>query len=115
MYKDLFFQKLGNQTACIGIVGLGYVGLPLLLRFAEAGFPVLGFDIDPQKVDKLNNGESYIGSSGLIMADYPGHNLKSLLHKAFSAKVRFWTPFSGQKLVSTVVQGFQVFWTFSPA
>lgn len=42
-------------------MGLGYVGLPLMLRFTEVGFPVLGFDIDEVKVAKLNNGESYIG------------------------------------------------------
>lgn len=53
-------DKLRDKTAIIGIVGLGYVGLPLSLRFAEAGYQVLGFDIDPAKTEQLNNGKSYI-------------------------------------------------------
>jgi UDP-N-acetyl-D-glucosamine dehydrogenase len=44
----------------IAIIGLGYVGLPLGLRFAESGVPVLGLDVDPSKVDAINNGRSYI-------------------------------------------------------
>src|ERR1035438_717261 len=44
----------------IGIVGLGYVGLPLALQFARGGVEVTGFDIDPEKIRKLNRGESYI-------------------------------------------------------
>jgi UDP-N-acetyl-D-glucosamine dehydrogenase len=52
--------RIENRTAVVGIVGLGYVGLPLTLRYAYAGFKVIGFDIDPDKVDKLNRGESYI-------------------------------------------------------
>ncbi len=52
--------KISNKTARIGIVGLGYVGLPLVIRFAEEGFHVLGFDVDEQKVGMLNNGKSYI-------------------------------------------------------
>src|SRR5271163_2125668 len=52
-------QKLDNRTAHIGIIGLGYVGLPLALLFAEEGFPVTGFDIDPTKVGTLNGGGSY--------------------------------------------------------
>jgi UDP-N-acetyl-D-glucosamine dehydrogenase len=53
-------RKLENRTAVIGIVGLGYVGLPLMLRYAHVGFKVLGFDIDPDKVCRLNHGQSYI-------------------------------------------------------
>ena len=56
-------QLLGRiqaRTAKVGIIGLGYVGLPLALLFNEAGFPVTGFDIDPEKVKALNNGRSYI-------------------------------------------------------
>lgn len=52
--------RLRERTAVIGIVGLGYVGLPLTLRYAEAGFRVLGIDIDTSKVEHLNRGESYI-------------------------------------------------------
>ena len=53
-----FFKKTGLK---VGVVGCGYVGLPLGLRFAEAGHHVVGFDTDPGKVDKLNRGKSYIG------------------------------------------------------
>ncbi len=53
-------QKLTNKQAIIGIVGLGYVGLPLTIRFCEVGYKVIGFDIDPEKVTVLNAGKSYI-------------------------------------------------------
>ena len=59
--KEQLILKIQEHKAVIGIVGLGYVGLPLMLRFTEVGFPVLGFDIDEAKVAKLNKGESYIG------------------------------------------------------
>ena len=58
--KQSAIGKFRDKTATIGIVGLGYVGLPLMLRYAETGFKVLGFDIDAEKVDKLNKGETYI-------------------------------------------------------
>jgi len=56
-------QRLGslkNRTAKVGVIGLGYVGLPLSLLFAEAGFKVTGFDIDERKVNDLEAGRSYI-------------------------------------------------------
>ena len=53
-------DKIENRQATVGILGLGYVGLPLALAFSKAGFPVLGFDVDNSKVDQLNRGESYI-------------------------------------------------------
>jgi UDP-N-acetyl-D-glucosamine dehydrogenase len=53
-------KKLEDRTARIGIIGLGYVGLPLALLFSEERFPVTGFDIDPAKVETLNSGGSYI-------------------------------------------------------
>ena len=59
--KETLIRKIKERQAIIGIVGLGYVGLPLMLRFTEVGFAVLGFDIDEVKVAKLNSGESYIG------------------------------------------------------
>ena len=49
-----------TRKARIGIVGMGYVGLPLALLFSEERFPVTGFDIDARKVEKLNQGDSYI-------------------------------------------------------
>ncbi len=53
-------EKIGNRTATVGVIGLGYVGLPLVLEFAKAGFPVTGFDLDPAKIRALSEGTSYI-------------------------------------------------------
>lgn len=54
-------ERIRSRTACVGVIGLGYVGLPLAQLFAKAGFRLLGFDCDPDKVIRLNRGESYIG------------------------------------------------------
>jgi UDP-N-acetyl-D-glucosamine dehydrogenase len=62
--KEALLEKIRTKEAIIGIAGLGYVGLPLMLRFAEAGFRVLGFDIDASKVGLINRGESYIKHIG---------------------------------------------------
>ena len=59
-FAPFLSRKIENRDAVIGVIGLGYVGLPLVLRFTEEGFHVLGFDIDAFKVDKLNQGQSYI-------------------------------------------------------
>jgi len=53
-------QKIKDKKAVVGVVGLGYVGLPLLMEFVERDFTTIGFDIDQRKVDKLNAGKSYI-------------------------------------------------------
>jgi UDP-N-acetyl-D-glucosamine dehydrogenase len=53
-------KKILDRSARIGIIGLGYVGLPEAVMFAQAGFPVTGFDVDPERVNKVNAGESYI-------------------------------------------------------
>lgn len=58
--KSILIQKLNNKKATIGIVGLGYVGLPLMLRYCEVGYKVIGFDIDKCKIASLRNGKSYI-------------------------------------------------------
>ena len=58
--KNKLLDKIKSKEAVIGIVGLGYVGLPLMLRFCESGYKVLGFDIDENKVEQLNAGRSYI-------------------------------------------------------
>ncbi len=59
MIKQLL-QKIESKKAVIGVVGLGYVGLPLVREFARAGLKVIGFDVDPAKVRKLMAGRSYI-------------------------------------------------------
>src|SRR5690606_7046361 len=58
--KQASIAKFKNKEALIGILGLGYVGLPLMLRYNAIGFRVLGIDIDESKVAKLNAGQSYI-------------------------------------------------------
>jgi len=58
--KNKLLTKINDNSATIGIIGLGYVGLPLVIRFAEENFKVIGFDIDSVKCSTLNSGKSYI-------------------------------------------------------
>src|SRR5215467_12994557 len=60
MIREELLEKIKSHRAKIGVVGLGYVGLPLVLRFGEEKFSIMGFDVDTEKVRKLNAGESYI-------------------------------------------------------
>ena len=53
-------EKIATKTLRVAVIGLGYVGLPLAITFAEAGFHVTGIDVDQQKIDRVNSGESYI-------------------------------------------------------
>jgi len=57
-------SKIASKSAVVGIIGMGYVGLPLANAFWRAGFPVLGFDVDPPKIEKLNRGENYLSHLG---------------------------------------------------
>lgn len=57
---ETLIKRFETRRAVVGIVGLGYVGLPLMLRFQAVGFRVLGIDVDPRKIQKLNEGQSYI-------------------------------------------------------
>lgn len=57
-------EKIKNNQAVVGVIGLGYVGLPLMAAFARAGFPVIGFDVDPKKVAALHRGENYLKHLG---------------------------------------------------
>jgi UDP-N-acetyl-D-glucosamine dehydrogenase len=57
-------DRISGRTAVVGVIGQGYVGLPLALVFAEAGFHVIGFDVDPAKVSAIERGESYIKHIG---------------------------------------------------
>jgi len=60
-------QRIASKQAVVGVIGLGYVGLPLALVFEEAGFAVLGFDVDAKKPEALNRGERE--------ASYSSHSL----------------------------------------
>ena len=72
--KDQLLAKINARHAVVAIVGLGYVGLPLAVAFAERGFPVIGIDIDDRKVASLNRGESYV-------QDIPSARLAALVPK----------------------------------
>ena len=58
--KNKLKKLIKSKKAKIGVIGLGYVGLPLVIRFLEEGFPVVGFDVDKKKVESLNKRKSYI-------------------------------------------------------
>ena len=60
MSNSQLVKKLNDRSAVISVIGLGYVGLPLMLRFVEVGYRVIGIDIDPEKIERLLRGESYI-------------------------------------------------------
>lgn len=83
MVKEEIKQKIADKTACIGVIGLGYVGLPLIVEFALKGFPTIGFEVDQKKVDELNKGNSHI-------VDVPSENVqKSLESGKFNATTDF--------------------------
>jgi UDP-N-acetyl-D-glucosamine dehydrogenase len=76
-------EKIRSKTAVVGVIGLGYVGLPLVAGFGEGGFRVLGFDVDEEKVASLEAGRSYV-------AHFPDRILEDLhRRKTFSATADF--------------------------
>ena len=64
MDTKTYLEKIENKTARVGVIGLGYVGIPLVLEFGRQGYHVLGFDVDPVKVKMINAGQSYIKHIG---------------------------------------------------
>ena len=58
--SESLLQAIQNKTAKVGVIGLGYVGLPLIDAFVNKGFTCIGYDVDTKKVDDLNAGRSYI-------------------------------------------------------
>ncbi len=80
--KQQLINKLTEKAAVIGVVGLGYVGLPLALRYAEAGYQVLGFDVDPEKINKITAGTTYI-------KHIPDQAIRSAVDNAFKATTDF--------------------------
>jgi UDP-N-acetyl-D-glucosamine dehydrogenase len=91
-HADDLRNRIASRTARVGVVGLGYVGLPLAVEFAEAGFSVTGIDIDARKVADLNRGESYI-------QDVPTAVLKRLVE---SGKLRATTDFAAVASLDTI-------------
>ena len=59
--KETLIKKIENHEIVVGVVGLGYVGLPLAVEKAKAGFKTIGFDVQQEKVDLVNQGHNYIG------------------------------------------------------
>ncbi len=59
--KDMLLNKIDKREIVVGVIGLGYVGLPLAVEKAKSGFKTIGFDVQSKKVDMVNNGENYIG------------------------------------------------------
>lgn len=72
--KEQLLDRILDKTAVIGIAGLGYVGLPLAVEFGNAGYRVIGIDVMADKVDKINNKESYV-------QDVPGEAVAELVEK----------------------------------
>ena len=72
MIKDELKQKILDRSAVVGVIGLGYVGLPLIVEFGLKGFRGVGFEVDVKKADGINAGESYI-------VDVPSENLRKCL------------------------------------
>jgi UDP-N-acetyl-D-glucosamine dehydrogenase len=58
--KQVLLDKIADRSARVGVIGLGYVGLPLVVEFGHSGFTSTGFEVDPRKADAINRGESYI-------------------------------------------------------
>src|SRR3954471_11743255 len=70
MIKNEIISLINDKSACIGVIGLGYVGLPLAAEFAANGFKSTGFEVDEKKAAQINAGHSYI-------ADVPSEAIKS--------------------------------------
>src|SRR5579859_1566574 len=82
-------EKIRTRQAKVGIVGLGYVGLPLAVEFAKAGFEVTGIDLSDSKTTRVNDGDSYIG-------DIPSSTLRPLVESGkLKATGLFRDPRSG--------------------
>src|SRR5258708_4359164 len=75
-------ERIQAKAACVGIIGLGYVGLPLARAFSTAGFRVLGFDIDPHKISRLTEKRSYI-------AQIPDADIARMRDSGFEATDRY--------------------------
>ncbi len=95
-YKESLHQKLIERRAVVGIVGLGYVGLPLAVEFAEAGFRVLGVDVDSSKVERIMRGESYI-------ADVTAARIQTLVAAGRLCASTFYADLSAADAISVCV------------
>src|SRR5579875_3458191 len=90
--KQALREKIASHSLRVAVIGLGYVGLPLATTFAEAGYDVTGIDVDQQKVDLANSGESYI-------SDISSETLQRLVG---SGCLRFTTDFAALQEIDAV-------------
>jgi UDP-N-acetyl-D-glucosamine dehydrogenase len=91
-HSETLRRKIETRQAQVGVVGLGYVGLPLVVEFAQAGFCVTGIDVQQSKVDAINRGESYI-------QDVPTADVQALVK---AGKIRATTDFSVVRELDTI-------------
>ena len=90
-------EKISTKTAKSGIVGLGYVGLPLAVELGKAGFPVTGIDLDESKIARINSGSSYI-------LDVPTADLALLVE---ARTLRATTDFSIIQELDTIISAYR--------
>lgn len=93
MIKDQIKTLIEEKTACVGVIGLGYVGLPLIVEFVSQGFQGIGFEVDQSKTDAINAGESYI-------VDVPSEDVKKCIE---SKKMSVTKDFSLLKTCDVVI------------
>lgn len=91
-YQLDLMKKINDKTACLSVIGLGYVGLPLAVEMAKKGYQVLGIDIDKRKISRLQNGESYV-------LDVKSEDVKEMVR---TGKLKVSTDFSELVLADTV-------------
>jgi UDP-N-acetyl-D-glucosamine dehydrogenase len=91
-YKHLLLEKISSRSARIGVVGLGYVGLPLVAEFAGGGFNSTGFEVDVTKVDAINRGQSYI-------PDVPSAQIAGLVAKEMLRAAPDFTALKDQDII----------------
>ena len=84
-------ERIRNKSARIGVIGLGYVGLPLAMEFARRGFSVTGFELDQHKVKSVNTGRSYITDVSDSDLKVLRKNLRATKQRSVNASGR-WQP-----------------------
>jgi UDP-N-acetyl-D-glucosamine dehydrogenase len=94
--RELLLEKICSRQARVGVIGLGYVGLPLAVEFAKAGFHVTGIDISSRKVDQINTGVSYV-------QDIPSSDVRRLVDKGLLHATTEFSAVSGLDTVNIAV------------
>ena len=94
--KQKLLNKIANKEIIVGVVGLGYVGLPLAVEKAKAGFKTIGFDVQDNKVDMVNAGHNYIG-------DVVDDDLKDIVEKGMLSATKDFSFIKGVDFVAICV------------